>query len=139
MYYTMLKTALRCCSCPDGILESSGSEDETTWVPGTAAAGGAHARLGQRASALRLSTAMRTAWFGIHICAGLDLAGPDSDGEGAGAAAQDDTGAIIGLLQGQDDATVHPDKGDAEEVVRKLFWQLAARVVLARQRKNRSI
>jgi hypothetical protein len=86
-----------------------------------------------------LSTATQTAWFGIRICAGLDLAVPDSDGEGAGAAAQDGIGAIIGLLQRQDDDTVHPDKGDAEKVVRKLFWQLAAQVVLARQKKNRSI
>ncbi len=65
------------------------------WVPGTAAAGGGYALLGHRASAARFSTATQTAWFGIRICAGLDLAVPDSDGEGAGAAAQDSIGAII--------------------------------------------
>jgi hypothetical protein len=69
----------------------------------------------------------------------LSLA-PDSDGEGAGAAMQDGKGAVVGPLQGQyDAAAVHPDERDMEEVPRKLLWQLVARVVLARQRKNRDI
>jgi hypothetical protein len=34
---------------------------------------------------------------------------------------------------------MHPDKGGTDEVPRELLRQLAARVVLARQRKNRSI
>jgi hypothetical protein len=46
------------------------------------------------------ATASRTAWFGVHIRAGLELAdredlvpGANSDGEGAGAAAQEGIGA----------------------------------------------
>jgi hypothetical protein len=88
-----------------------------------------------------------TAWLGICVHAGLEpahgdnlVSGPDSDGEGAGAAVQDSIGAVVGLLQRWDDATmVHPDEGGVQEVPGELLWQLAARVVVARQRKNRSI
>ncbi len=53
---------------------------------------------------------------------------------------QDGIGAVVGPLQGQDDAAaVHTDEGGTEEAPRELLWQLAARDVLARQRKNRSI
>ncbi len=91
--------------------------------------------------------ASQTAWFGIRIRAGLESAerndlvpGPDSDGEGEGAVAQDGLGAVVGPLQGQDDAAaVHPDEVGAEEVPGRLLWQLLAEVVLAGQRKNRSI
>jgi hypothetical protein len=63
-----------------------------------------------------------------------------SDGEGAGAAAEDSVEVVIGLLQGRDDATaIHPDKGGKEEVPRKLLRQLAAQVVLAGHRKIRGI
>jgi hypothetical protein len=109
-------------------------------------------RLPQRAVAaldtmLALGGQPRTAWCGIHAHAwpqradGDDLVpGPDSDGEGAGATVQDSVGAVVGLLHGRDDAAAaDPDKGGTEEVPRELLWQLAARVVLARQRKNRSI
>ncbi len=52
----------------------------------------------------------------------------------------DGIGAVVGPLQRGDDTTlVHPDEGDAQEVPRELLQLLAARVVLARQRKNRSI
>ncbi len=45
------------------------------------------------------------------------MPGPDSDGEGAGAAAQYGIGAVVGPLQGRDDIiVVHPDEGGAEEV-----------------------
>ncbi len=78
---------------------------------------------------------------GLELADGDDLVpGLDSYGEGVGAAAQDGVGAMVGLLQGQDNAaTVNPDEGGAEEVPRKLCWQLADRVVLARQSKNRGI
>ncbi len=60
-----------------------------------------------------------TAGFGIRVHVGLELAdgddhvlGPDSNGEGAGAMAQNGIWAIVGLLQGWDDAAaVHPDEG----------------------------
>ncbi len=89
----------------------------------------------------------RTAWCGVRVCAGLELAdgdvlvpGPDLDDEGAGAATQESVGAIIGPLQGRNDASVvHQMRGGTEEVPKKLLWQLAVQVVLARQRKNRGI
>jgi hypothetical protein len=64
----------------------------------------------------------RTAWCSICIHAGLWLSdgddivpGSDSDGKGAGAAAQDSVGAIIAPLQGWDDAAmVHLDEGGVE-------------------------
>ncbi len=47
--------------------------------------------------------------------------------------AEDGEGAIVELLQGWDyTATVHPDAGGVEEVIRQLLWQLAACVVFAR-------
>ncbi len=89
----------------------------------------------------------RTAWGGVRVRAGLQPAdgydlvpGPNLDGEGLGAAAQNGLAAVVGLLQGLNDtAAVHPDKGGAEQVPRELLWQLVARGLLARQRKNRSI
>jgi hypothetical protein len=61
----------------------------------------------------------RTAWFGVRVHTGFELAdgddlipGHDSDGEGAGPAAQDDVGAVVGALQGWDDtAAAYPDNG----------------------------
>jgi hypothetical protein len=50
--------------------------------------------------------------------------GPDLHCEGAGAAVQD------GIR------SVHPDEGGAQDVPGELLWQLAACVVLARQRKR---
>jgi hypothetical protein len=57
-----------------------------------------------------------------------------------GATAKDCVGAIVRSLQRQyDAAAVHSDEGVCREVPRELLWQLVARVVLARQRKDRSI
>jgi hypothetical protein len=54
--------------------------------------------------------------------------------------AQDGIGAVVGPLQGWDDiAAGAPRQESAEEVPRKLLWQVAARVVLVRYRKNSSI
>jgi hypothetical protein len=88
----------------------------------------------------------QTARLGIPVHAGLEAAvgddlfpGPDLECEGVGATAKDGEGAVIGLLQGQDDTTAaHPDEGGAEEIIRQLQWQLAAHVVFARWRKSRS-
>ncbi len=98
-------------------------------------------RLGHCASSGWLAMASRTAWFGVCVCAGLELADgddlvpcPDSDGEGAGGAAQDGIWTVIGPLQGWDDAAaVHPDEGAAQEVRRELLWKQAAGVVFARR------
>jgi hypothetical protein len=101
--------------------------------------------LGCLAGTGQLATASQTAKFRVRVCAGLEPAdgedlvpGPSSDGEGAGAAWQDGVWAVVGLLQGWEDAVaVHPDEGNGGR--RETFWQLATRVVFARQRKSRSI
>ncbi len=65
--------------------------------------------------------------------------GPDSDGEGAGSAAQDGVGAVVELLKGWDDAApTDPDKGGGEEVAWQLVRQLGARIV-PRQRNSRNM
>jgi hypothetical protein len=89
--------------------------------------------------------ASRTAGLGVRVRAGLEMAdrddlvpGPYSDGEGAGPVAQDGVGAVIGPLQGRDNATaVHP--GEEARRLWELLWQLVACVMFARQRKSRSI
>jgi hypothetical protein len=98
-------------------------------------------------------TADRLAWLlclsravcrGVGDClvwclrlAGLELADRD---DLVLAAKQDGVGAIIGLLQGRDVvAPVLPDQNGLEKVLREFLWQLAAQIVLARQRKNRCI
>ncbi len=61
---------------------------------------------------------------------------PDSDGKGAGSPAQDSVGAIIGALErGDDAASAQPDEGDTEEI----RWQQVTQIMLARERKSRSI
>jgi hypothetical protein len=138
----MVPMRLLSSSCYEGV-ETRGPDNETHLCV---------ERLPRRAVAaldtvLALGGQPRTAWCGFHVHAwpqradGDDLVpGPDSDGKGAGAAVQDSVGAVVGLLHGRvDAAAVDPDKGGTEEVPKELLWQLAARVVLARQRKNRSI
>ncbi len=52
---------------------------------------------------------------------------PDSNGEGAGAAAQDCVGGVVERLKGWNQAaSTDPDKGGGEQ----LGWQLAGQVVL---------
>ncbi len=77
-------------------------------------------RLGCLAGTGRLAAASQTAKFSVRVRAGLEPAdgedlvpGPNSDGEGAGVAWHDGVWAIVGLLQGWEDAVaVHPDEGN---------------------------
>jgi hypothetical protein len=70
------------------------------------------------------ATATRAARRGVCGRASLEAAdgdnlvpGPDSDGEGAGSAAQDGVGAVVERLKGWDDAAqTDPDEGGGEEV-----------------------
>ncbi len=74
---------------------------------------------GHHTSVRQSAAASQTARFGVHVRAGLKPAegddlvqGPDSDGEGACPATQDDIGAIVGALQGRDEATMAcPQRG----------------------------
>jgi hypothetical protein len=77
---------------------------------------------------------------GLEAADGDDLVpGPDSDGEGAGPAAQDSVGAVVEQLKGWDDAApTDPDEGGGEEVAWQLVWQLGVRIV-PRQRNRRSM
>jgi hypothetical protein len=68
----------------------------------------------------------------LEVADGDDLVpGPDSDGEGAGSAAQDGVGAVVARLKGWDDtALTDPDEGDGEDVAWGwLVRQLGARIV----------
>jgi hypothetical protein len=86
----------------------------------TYAPGCGQTALGCLAGTGRLAAALQTAGFSVRVRAGLepadgeDLApGPNSDGDGAGAAGQDGAWAVVGLLQGWEDAVaVHPDEGN---------------------------
>ncbi len=72
----------------------------------------------------RSAAVTRAARHGVRGRASLEVAdgdnlvpGPDSDGEGAGPAAQDGLGAVIEHLKGWDDAApMDPDEGCGEEV-----------------------
>jgi hypothetical protein len=78
---------------------------------------------------MRSVAASQTACCGVRVRAWLELAdeddlvpGPNSDGEGAGAVAKRGIGAVVGPLQGGNDAaTVHPDEGGAEGVPREIL------------------
>jgi hypothetical protein len=53
---------------------------------------------------------------------------------------QDSVGAIVGALErGVDAASAQPDEGRAEEVSWQLLRKQAIRIMLARERKSRSI
>jgi hypothetical protein len=67
------------------------------------------------------------------------IPGPDSDGEGAGSAAQDSVEAVVERLKGWDDAApTDPDEGGREEVAWQLVRQLGATIV-PRQRNKRNM
>jgi hypothetical protein len=64
---------------------------------------------------------------------------PDSDGEGAGAAAQDREGAVGERLKGWiQAATMEPDERGGELLVWQLAGQVGARIV-PRQRRRRNM
>jgi hypothetical protein len=94
----------------------------------------------------RSATATRAARHGVRGRASLEAAdgdnlvpGPDSDGQGAGSAAQDGIGAVVERLKGWDDAApTNPDEGGGEEVAWQLVRQLGARIV-PRQRNIRNM
>jgi hypothetical protein len=62
------------------------------------------------------------------------------NGEGAGSPAQDSIGAIVGVLEREDDAaSAQPEKGGVEEVGLQLLRQQVTQIMLAKKRKSRSI
>jgi hypothetical protein len=64
---------------------------------------------------------------------------PDSDGEGAGAAAQDRKGVVVQRLKGWNQtAPTDPDKGGGEQLGWQLVGQVGARIV-PRQRRGRNM
>jgi hypothetical protein len=90
--------------------------------------------------------AWRTARHGVSCRASLQAADgdhlvprPNSDGEGAGAVAQNGVGAIIERLKGWNDAApTDPDEGGREQ----LSWQLAGQVstrIVPSQRRSRNM
>jgi hypothetical protein len=76
--------------------------------------------------AQRLAAMAQTAWLGIRGRTGLQAAdgndlvsGPDPQGEGAGAAADDGKGAIVQQLERQNSAAAaDPDEAGGEELGR---------------------
>ncbi len=88
----------------------------------------------------------RAARCGIRGRAGLKAADgnhlvprPDSDGEGAGATAQNRVGAIVERLKGWNQAApTDPDEGGGEQLGWQLAGQLGARIV-PRQRRGRNM
>jgi hypothetical protein len=63
----------------------------------------------------------------------------DSDGEGAGAAAQNRVGAVVEWLKGWNQAApTDPDKGGGEQLGWQLAGQVSARIV-PRQRRGRNM
>jgi hypothetical protein len=108
--------------------ETSGSENETRLLaarpPGREPSGLPRAaRHGVRGRA-----SLKTA-DGNHL-----VPRPDSDGEGAGAAAQNHVGAVVERLKGWNQAApTDPDEGGGEQ----LAGQLGARIV-PRQRRSRN-
>jgi hypothetical protein len=64
---------------------------------------------------------------------------PDSDGEGAGAAAENRVGAVVEQLKGWNDAALtDPDEGGGEQLGWQLAGQVGARIV-TRERRNRNM
>ncbi len=76
----------------------------------------------------------------LEAADGDDLvAGPDSDGEGAGSVAQNSIGAVVERLERWDDAAMtDPDEGGGEELSWQLAGQLDTRIV-PRQGRSRII
>jgi hypothetical protein len=98
------------------------------------------------ARARQSAAAAQAARHGVRCRAGLKAADSnhlvqrfDSDGEGAGAAAQDRVGAVVERLKGWNHAApTDPDEGDGEQ----LGWQLAGQVgakIVQRQRRSRNM
>ncbi len=83
---------------------------------------------------------------GVRGCAGLKAADgdhlvprPNSDGEGAGAAAQNRVGAVVEQLKGWNQAaSMDPDEGGGEQLGWQLAGQLGDRIV-PRQRRSRNM
>ncbi len=94
----------------------------------------------------RSAAVTRAARRGVRGHASLEAAdgdnfvpGPNSDGEGAGSAAQDGVGAVVERLKGWDDAApTDPDEGGGEELAWQLARQLGARIVPG-QRNSRNM
>ncbi len=83
--------------------------------------------------------ALRPLLVGLKVVDGYGLVlGPDSDGEGAGSAAQNGVGAVMKRLERWDDAAMtDPDEGGGEELGQQLVGQLGTRIV-PRQGKSRT-
>jgi hypothetical protein len=83
----------------------------------------------------------RAARRGVRCCAGLKVTDsdhlvprPNSDGEGAGAAAQDRVGAVVEWLTGWNHgAPTDPDEGGGEQLGWQLAGQLDARMSLGKE------
>jgi hypothetical protein len=94
----------------------------------------------------RSAATTRAARRGVRGRAGLEAAdgddlvpGLDSDGEGAGPAAQDSVGAVVEWLKGWADAApTDPEEGGGEEVAWQIVRQPGARIV-PRQRNSRNM
>jgi hypothetical protein len=91
----------------------------------------------------RSAAATRAARRGVRSRASLEAADgnhlvprPDSDGEGAGAAAQNRLGAIVEQMKGWNQAApTDPDEGGGEQLGWQLAGQIGARIV-PRQRRS---
>jgi hypothetical protein len=90
---------------------------------------------------------MQAARCGVPGRASLEAAdvdnlipGTDSDGEGAGYAAQGGVGAVVEQLKGWDDAAPKvPDEGGGEELAWQLAQQLGARIVPGQRNSSKEI
>ncbi len=85
----------------------------------------------------------RPAWLqldGLKVADGDHLVlHPDSNGEGAGAVAQDRVGAVVDRLKGWNHAArTDPDEGGREQLGWQLAGQVGARIV-PRQRRSRNM
>ncbi len=110
---------------PEGLKQDPLGCGRTTWVRTRwSAAATQTARRGSRSRA------------SLEAADGDDLVpGPNSDGEGAGSAAQDGIGAVVERLKGRDDtAPMDPEEGGRQELV----WQLGSRIVPG-QRNSRNM
>jgi hypothetical protein len=117
--------------------ETSGSENETRLVaarpPGRKPCGLARQR-GLPARRGVCGRASHTAADGNHL-----VPRPDSDGEGARAAAQNRVGAVVEQLKGWNQAaSTDPDEGGGEQHGWQLAGQLGVRIV-PRQGRSRNM